>query len=218
VYSDEWQDNSPAAEAVRGLAANAKTPDQQQAEADQARQLEIKRMIDQLRNVDIEGFFPAPDPVIDMMLAAADMDDGQTVLEPSAGIGSICDRVKQAFPHTALDAVELRDSLAKILVAKGHAVVGPNFTAWNGNGRQYDRVLLNPPFEKGADMAHVRQAFHHVKAGGRLVAIMLSSNSGNRLRNAISIRSGGSARTSVPRGVILKWPRRVFANRPARSK
>lgn len=58
VASDEWQDNSPAAEAVRGLAANAKTPDQQQAEADQARQLEIKRMIDELRNVDIEGFFP----------------------------------------------------------------------------------------------------------------------------------------------------------------
>jgi phospholipid N-methyltransferase len=129
-------------------------------------------MIDELRNVDIEGFFPTPDAVIDMMLAAADMHDGQTVLEPSAGIGSICDRVKQAFPHTDLDAVELRDSLARILVAKGHAVVGRDFTAWNGNGRQYDRVLMNPLFEKGADMAHVRQAFNHVKPGGRLVAIM----------------------------------------------
>ena len=59
-----------------------------------------------------------------------------------------------------------------ILVTKGHAVVGRDFTAWNGNGRQYDRVLMNPPFEKGADMAHVRQAFNHVKAGSRLVAIM----------------------------------------------
>jgi len=172
VDGPEWIDSSPEAEAVRALADNAKSPEQQQAEADQARQLEIKRMIDELRNVDIEGFFPTPDAVIDMMLAAADMHDGQTVLEPSAGIGSICDRVKQAFPHTDLDAVELRDSLAKILVAKGHAVVGRDFTAWNGNGRQYDRVLMNPPFEKGADMAHVRQAFNHVKAGGRLVAIM----------------------------------------------
>ena len=165
---DRQQPRSPA---VRGLADNAKSPDQQQVEADQARQLEIKRMIDELRNVDIEGFFPTPDPVIDMMLAAADMHDGQTVLEPSAGIGSICDRVKQAFPHVDLDAVELRDPLAKILVAKGHAVVGRDFP-WNGNGRQYDRVLMNPPFEKGVDMAHVRQAFNHVKPGGRLVAIM----------------------------------------------
>ena len=170
--SDEWQDTSPEADAIRSLADNTKTPDQQQAEADQARQREIDRMIDQLRNMDIDGFFPTPDAVIDMMLAAADMHDGQTVLEPSAGIGSICDRVKQAFPHADLDAVELRDALAKILKAKGYAIVGRDFTAWNGNGRQYDRVLMNPPFEKGADMAHVRQAFNHVKPGGRLVAIM----------------------------------------------
>jgi len=105
VDSDQWQDNSPAAEAIRALADKAKTPDQQQGErggvsppVNSARQREIKRMIDQLRNVDIEGFFPTPDAVIDMMLAAADMHDGQPVLEPSAGIGSICDRVKQALP------------------------------------------------------------------------------------------------------------------------
>jgi hypothetical protein len=66
-------------------------------------------------------------------------------------------------------------SLAKILVAKGHAVVGGDFTAWNGNGYQSARVLMTPPFEKGAGMAHVRQAFNHVKAGGRLAAIMSNS-------------------------------------------
>ena len=206
VDGPEWIDSSPEAEAVRALADNAKSPEQQQAEADQARQLEIKRMIDQLRNVDIEGFFPTPDAVIDMMLAAADMHDGQTVLEPSAGIGSICDRVKQAFPHTDLDAVELRDSLAKILVAKGHAVVGRDFTAWNGNGRQYDRVLMNPPFEKGADMAHVRQAFNHVKAGGRLVAIM---SNGFRFRQT-SRATGFRAWLEEMDGDVVELPDDAF--------
>ena len=52
--------------------------------------------------------------------------------------------------------MELRDSLAKILVAKGHAVVGRDFTAWNGNGRQYDRVLMNPPFEDLVRRMHLR--------------------------------------------------------------
>ena len=163
-------------------------------------------MIDELRNVDIEGFFPTPDAVIDMMLAAADMHDGQTVLEPSAGIGSICDRVKQAFPHTDLDAVELRDSLAKILVAKGHAVVGRDFTAWNGNGRQYDRVLMNPPFEKGADMAHVRQAFNHVKPGGRLVAIM---SNGFRFRQT-SRATGFRAWLEEMDGDVVELPDDAF--------
>jgi len=203
VDSDEWQDNSPEAQVIRALADNAKTPEQQQAEADQGRQLESKRMIDELRNVDIEGFFPTPDHVIDMMLAAADMHDGQTVLEPSAGIGSICDRVKQAFPHTDLDAVELRDSLAKILVAKGHAVVGRDFNTWNGNGHQYDRVLMNPPFEKGADMAHVRQAFNHVKAGGRLLrksgARRRTTTPPNRRRHLAPGRGGDDQYTATPR-------------------
>lgn len=34
-------------------------------------------------------------------------------------------------------------------------------------GEPVDRVLMNPPFAKGADMAHVRKAFNHVKASGR---------------------------------------------------
>ena len=172
VDGDEWQDTGPEAEAIRALAAGVRSPELQQADAEQARQANIKRMVDELRNVDLEGFFPTPDHVIDQMITAAAMQDGHTILEPSAGIGSICDRVKAAFPHVDVDAVELRPRFQEILKAKGHAVVGGDFTAWNGNGRQYDRVLMNPPFEKGTDMAHVRQAFNHVKAGGRLVAIM----------------------------------------------
>jgi 16S rRNA G1207 methylase RsmC len=50
-------------------------------------------------------------------------------------------------------------------------VVGRDFTAWNGNGRQYDRVLMNPPFEKGADMAHVRQAFPPAIHGSSLLLL-----------------------------------------------
>lgn len=37
---------------------------------------------------------------------------------------------------------------------------------------QYDRILMNPPFSDGRDIAHVRHAFDLLKPGGRLVAIM----------------------------------------------
>jgi phospholipid N-methyltransferase len=213
VDGPDWIDGTPEAQAVRVLADNAKTPAQQPGErggvsppVNSARQLEIKHMIDQLRNANIEGFFPTPDPVIDLMLAAADMHDGQTVLEPSAGIGSICDRVKQAFPHTDLDAIELRPALQKILKAKGHAVVGGDFTEWTGNGRQYDRVLMNPPFEKGADMANVRQAFNHVKPGGRLVAIM---SNGFRFRQT-SRATGFRAWLEEMDGDVVELPDDAF--------
>jgi hypothetical protein len=172
VDTDEWVNEHKIAVAIRELAEAGMSDEDRQAEADQAKQLEIKRMIDELRNCDIEGFFPTPPAVIDRMLEAADMEDGTTVLEPSAGLGDIVDRVKAEYPHAEIDAVEIRPSLQKILKAKGHGTVGGDFLEFNGNGRQYDRVLMNPPFEGGADMVHVRHAFNLVKPGGRLVAIM----------------------------------------------
>ena len=39
-------------------------------------------------------------------------------------------------------------------------------------GQRFDKVLMNPPFEKGQDTKHVRHAYRMLKTGGRLVAIM----------------------------------------------
>lgn len=39
-------------------------------------------------------------------------------------------------------------------------------------GRQYDAIVMNPPFERLQDIDHVRHAFRFLKPGGRLVAIM----------------------------------------------
>ncbi len=36
----------------------------------------------------------------------------------------------------------------------------------------YDRVLMNPPFERGQDREHVQRAYRMLKPGGRLVAVM----------------------------------------------
>jgi hypothetical protein len=37
---------------------------------------------------------------------------------------------------------------------------------------EYDRIVMNPPFEKGADIDHVRLAYDLLKPGGKLVAVM----------------------------------------------
>ncbi len=38
--------------------------------------------------------------------------------------------------------------------------------------RSYDRVAMNPPFAKQADIAHVMHAAKFLKPGGRLVSVM----------------------------------------------
>ena len=40
---------------------------------------------------------------------------------------------------------------------------------------QFDRVVMNPPFAKRADVFHVNHALRFLKPGGRLVSIMSSS-------------------------------------------
>jgi 16S rRNA G1207 methylase RsmC len=50
-------------------------------------------------------------------------------------------------------------------------------------GAQFDRVLMNPPFEKGGDVKHIQRAFGMLKPGGRLVAICA-----NGPRQALTLR------------------------------
>ena len=36
---------------------------------------------------------------------------------------------------------------------------------------EFDRVVINPPFDRGSDIEHIKHAYRKLKPGGRLVAI-----------------------------------------------
>ena len=55
------------------------------------------------------------------------------------------------------------------MTAKGHEVEFADFLSHQGS---YNRILMNPPFEKGQDIEHVRHAYSLLAAGGRLVSVM----------------------------------------------
>lgn len=90
-----------------------------------------------------------------------------SVLEPSAGKGDIADAVRDA--GATVEMLEIVPALQDILKAKGHKVVGEDFLK---HGGRYDRILMNPPFENGQDIDHVRHAFSLLEPRGRVVAIM----------------------------------------------
>jgi len=123
-----------------------------------------------LQFANIPGYFPTPGAIVDQMIDLAEIPDGATVLEPEAGSGAICDRVKAAVPSCRLVAFERHATLREILKAKGHDLAGSDFM--ESEPFKVARVLMNPPFENGQDMAHVMRAFGHLEEGGRLVAIM----------------------------------------------
>jgi len=122
-----------------------------------------------LIGMDLSGFFPTPKAVISRMLELAEIERGHRVLEPSAGKGDILDMLREHHPDNSVTAVELNGTLLDVLEAKGHQVERSDFLEHSG---QYDRIVMNPPFELGRDIEHVSHAHSMLADGGRLVAIM----------------------------------------------
>jgi hypothetical protein len=130
----------------------------------------VKKAEDELRGKDLPGFYPTPRAIIERMLAAAAIDPAHRVLEPSAGKGDILDAIRREHPAVDLTAVEQNHTLQGVLAAKGHGEI-VQFGDFLEHVGTYDRVLMNPPFERCADVAHVRHAYELLTAGGRVVAI-----------------------------------------------
>ena len=135
--------------------------------------------VDQKRTM--EQFFTPPD-IAESMCEIAGIGLNQLVLEPSAGAGAIA---LAALSHGArVLAVEKDSALMPDLLTLADRYPGrlrrvcDDFLTWSP-GRDpapfddsFDAVLMNPPFGRGADMAHVTRALSFVRKGGVLVAVM----------------------------------------------
>jgi predicted RNA methylase len=118
-------------------------------------------------------FFPTPAGVAVRMATIADLYalPGLAVLEPSAGLGAIAKVAASA--GATVDCVELCRDLYERLRASGayRSVRCADFLEVEPEP-VYDRVLMNPPFGKGADVRHVMHALRFLKPGGMLAAVM----------------------------------------------
>jgi hypothetical protein len=159
----------------------------------------IKQAERELVGRKIAGFFPTPKPIVEQMISEADIEPGMKVLEPSGGKGNIADALKEA--GVEVDVIEPVGDLRAILEAKGHNLIGHDFMEAEGS---YDRIIMNPPFEKNQDVQHVLHAFRMLKPGGRVVAIMSEGPFFRKDKAATEFRSwldraGGTA-DKLPEG------------------
>ena len=129
----------------------------------------------------IPGFFPTPPSLVSQMIARAEVHPEHSILEPSAGKGDIMDAIANEVPDANLKGIEFSRDMEPSLKARGHDVEYGDFLDHRG---QYDRILMNPPFEKNQDADHVRHAFNLLKPGGKLVAIVGAGSMTNSQRKA----------------------------------
>ena len=118
--------------------------------------------------------FPTPPAIAAQMVELAEIEAGMTVLEPSAGTGNLVKAVLDTVDTEVL-AYEINQDLCNGLIGK--------FPSYKLQVRQgdflevtdfqgcYPRIIMNPPFENGVDIKHIRHALTMLKPGGRLVAL-----------------------------------------------
>lgn len=133
----------------------------------------------------IPNFFPTPARIVDTMLAMTGMKRSHRagdptplrVLEPSAGKGDIAHAVMREG-HLCY-CVEYNHTLAKILMQEGLIVRQDDFLKLSLSDYQlaslnggFDRVIMNPPSERGACYDHVKHALGFLRSGGYLAAVV----------------------------------------------
>lgn len=122
------------------------------------------------------GYFPTPKGIVMKLCDLADIQPGQDILEPSAGQGAISTELYHR--GAKVFACELLEANRKVLLGNGMPPIylfsEPDFMKLE-TGMTFDRVVMNPPFEKRQDVKHVMRAFGMLKPGGRLVSVMSAS-------------------------------------------
>ncbi len=127
------------------------------------------------------GFFPTPPALALHVASRARLHDVEgrapiRVLESSAGQGALVTEVLR-YSRAEVTAVELLPANFKLL----KALEGPRLKVLEGDflkmsrgelGAPFNRVVMNPPFARQQDIAHVLYAHSMLAPGGRLVSVM----------------------------------------------
>lgn len=125
-------------------------------------------------------FFETPEDVARKMADIATLRPTERVLEPSAGLGALARVAREivGLENVVCYEADPQRRLALIKAGfsvRGHAEAGNDFCDFlevdSKRIVDIDVILMNPPFARGQDIAHVLHAFKFLRPGGRLVAI-----------------------------------------------
>lgn len=154
------------------------------------------------------GFFPSPPEVVAQVIDAAELwrpkgEPPLLVLEPSAGTGNIAFAAKKAGAEVHCFEIQAEHMLTLRALGWFPKVLHADFLDVAPEP-VYDRVVMNPPFDRERDIDHVMHALRFLKPGGRLVSVMSAHTEFAETRKASAfrehVRQLGGRFTDLPRG------------------
>jgi predicted RNA methylase len=115
--------------------------------------------------------FYTPAELAETVARLADVS-GHVVLEPSAGHGALADACRAAGA-TSVICIDINPDAVAALRSFGYTATEIDFLTFkNVTDKPFTRIVMNPPFTRGADIKHVKHALTMLAPGGKLVAIM----------------------------------------------
>lgn len=134
-------------------------------------------------------FFHTPLVLAHRLVRLAEIKEGMTVLEPSAGQGHLIEAIYHQFPRTmsgpndepcvTVDFCELMPQNREVLLKKisenknwasRTSFMAEDFLEFSTRWK-YDRIVANPPFSKNQDIDHIRAMYDSLNPSGILVSI-----------------------------------------------
>ena len=119
-------------------------------------------------------FFATPETLANKLVYLANINQNDTILEPSAGQGAIIKAINKVCDIVP-DCYELMDVNTIILNKSGlkFNLIGDDFL--KNDGKKYSKIIANPPFTKNQDIDHLKEMYKCLSYGGRLVCITSES-------------------------------------------
>ncbi len=115
-------------------------------------------------------FFATPAKIADYVASKfSSVTKEMTVLEPSAGTGSLIDAIHRICDDVTVDCYELMPENMEVLKAKkGVRIKGTDFMQCEDH---FQRIIANPPFAKNQDIDHVMKMWNLLEDGGEMSVI-----------------------------------------------
>lgn len=140
--------------------------------------------------------FPTPAAIAKRMVEAAEIGPEHLVLEPSAGLGALASEALRAGARM-VTTYEINEACCEAIrrLPYENGSLCPtepcDFLLVPSRPR-FDRIVMNPPFADGQDIAHIRHALTFLKPGGRLVALCANGPRQNKILRPIVEEMGGT--------------------------
>ena len=113
--------------------------------------------------------FPTPNDVIDQCLNRVVRPSYRLVLEPAAGDGRICKKLKEKMSSSIVHSIEIQEKNRENLLSICDQTTIGSFLDQK-ELEKYDLIITNPPYSMAEEYVH--KSLQHLESYGQLVLLL----------------------------------------------